>query len=1069
MKIDRASCSTVRVVRQPTSSLLRAAASTSSSAQRRGHVWTTALVLCLGNGCIAGQVKTGSEPPVTSCTEGGACVPAPACRQGRISCASGAAVCQVAEALADGTACADGQVCAGGACIDCTDGTSCTPSNHCHTGAISCAAGAVACANAGGTVTDGTLCGTDHVCAAGDCVACTSGVRCAAENPCHVALTSCATGTSVCTETGDNVADGTVCGGEHVCSGGVCVPCAAGLACTPADACHTGGMSCATGAMSCVDSGGHAADGTDCGTNQVCSGGTCVACASGAACPPANPCRVGVTSCSTGASVCAEAGDNVADGTPCGPDEVCRHGSCEACIAGGDCTPANPCHTGTLSCATGAAACVDSGAAVTDTTSCGALHVCIGGSCVDCPTPAVPATVSVTGTTSSTVSLSWATVGGAAGYRVYRAGSAGGPFAKVGSDASTTTFTDTGLSSATTYWYRVAAYTTCTEGNQSTAVSATTSGTASPVINELFTSSAGNFVVLAGGTFAVSGGRYVLSSPAAATVATFGNYNIALHRTKLAGDFTLTADVQTTDSDSWADVSVIFGYTAADHYYYAAFSLGNDAYTNGLFRVSGTTQTQIADFSTTIATSTSYAIQIQRSGSTITVSRDGTQVASATDATLGDGRVGLGSRDNAAIFDNLVVYGTTAPTDTSAPAVAFSTPAAGATVGTSCSVTGTASDADLLLNVDLQVDSGSFAPASGSSAWSLGLSSLTAGNHTLTARATDFAGNTSTATRSVVVSSGSGTITHGKDVDATNTGVLPDHESLLTTRTSSITVTESWITSANGGSRVLENCLFSRGPTLEVDVDNFTVRNCRFLGTSHAVVGWNSTAGRTYRNVAFEYCEFDGEHANHGGDSPLGTGGITLKRVHIHRWPRGMWIGDGYVHVEESYMHELTTDDSGTHLENIYVAGGEYLEFIRSKLISDQHYIGSGTETDCTSASLAIYNENYSRGLPYPAGFTPLDHVVVQDNYFESDGWYPLYCGALSGKHNPYPNNMTVSGNIFGRHAKRLIDSCGGGPVAYDNTEATNSWSNNAWGPKSSDCPGDPAEGTAIAAPSPMI
>lgn len=308
-------------------------------------------------------------------------------------------------------------------------------------------------------------------------------------------------------------------------------------------------------------------------------------------------------------------------------------------------------------------------------------------------------------------------------------------------------------------------------------------------------------------------------------------------------------------------------------------------------------------------------------------------------------------------------------------------------------------------------------------------------------------------------------ITHGSQVNALNTGVLASHESQLADVSSSIVVTEDWITASNGGRRVLEDCRFDTGQTLEIHVDNFTVSNCRFLGTSSASVGWNEDEQRTYKDVTFEHCEFDGQHLSAGGAVALGGSGIIAKRVHIHRWPRAMWIGDGFVRVEESYMHELTADDTGAHIENIYVAGGAHLQFARNKLVSDQHYVGKGQESLQTSASLAIYNESYTRGKPYPEGFTALDDIVVEDNYLESDGWYALYGGACIGKQNPYAKHVTIRGNIFGRHARRLIDRCGGAAVAYDSTDPTNKWLNNKWGPRSSDCPDEAAEGTEIAAP----
>ncbi|KAA2252259.1 cellulose-binding protein [Solihabitans fulvus] len=95
-----------------------------------------------------------------------------------------------------------------------------------------------------------------------------------------------------------------------------------------------------------------------------------------------------------------------------------------------------------------------------------------GGNSGDTTPPSVPANLATTGTTSSSVSLSWSPSTdnvGVAGYRVYRDG------AQVGT-ATGTTFTDTGLSAATRHTYTVAAYDAA--GNvsaRSAGVTATTS------------------------------------------------------------------------------------------------------------------------------------------------------------------------------------------------------------------------------------------------------------------------------------------------------------------------------------------------------------------------------------------------------------------------------------------------------------------------------------------------------------------------------------------------------------------------------------------------------------------
>jgi hypothetical protein len=304
---------------------------------------------------------------------------------------------------------------------------------------------------------------------------------------------------------------------------------------------------------------------------------------------------------------------------------------------------------------------------------------------------------------------------------------------------------------------------------------------------------------------------------------------------------------------------------------------------------------------------------------------------------------------------------------------------------------------------------------------------------------------------------GTGAVAHGEDLDETNTGVPSGH--VLKDVDAAVIVTESWIKDSNGGKRRIEDRNFLSGSGIQVKTGDFTVRYCKFNGTAGGSVEYGLDG------VVFEYCEFDGQHLNIGGSTALGTGSLTARRLHIHRWPRAFWFGWGNVRVEECYVHDETADGGDAHLENIYVAGGANQVFIRNKLISNEIHINGDTRM-MTSASLAIYNEDYAVGPPFPA-FPALDGIVVQDNYFETDGYYAMYCGALSSKGAPYAKHMVVSGNVFGRG---LHGMCGvGGPaIAFDPDQDGNSWVDNTWGaPGPGAQPGDPPEGAAVSAPGP--
>ncbi|HZM22688.1 MAG TPA: alpha-amylase family glycosyl hydrolase, partial [Anaerolineales bacterium] len=75
---------------------------------------------------------------------------------------------------------------------------------------------------------------------------------------------------------------------------------------------------------------------------------------------------------------------------------------------------------------------------------------------VDLQPPAAPAGLNVTSEGDSQVSLAWNSVAGAAGYNIYRSPVTGGGFVKAGSTTGTT-FTDTDLRNAQTYFYVVTA------------------------------------------------------------------------------------------------------------------------------------------------------------------------------------------------------------------------------------------------------------------------------------------------------------------------------------------------------------------------------------------------------------------------------------------------------------------------------------------------------------------------------------------------------------------------------------------------------------------------------------
>jgi Bacterial Ig domain/Fibronectin type III domain len=186
------------------------------------------------------------------------------------------------------------------------------------------------------------------------------------------------------------------------------------------------------------------------------------------------------------------------------------------------------------------------------------------------------------------------------------------------------------------------------------------------LICEDFSTSAANFVNI-GGTWNATGGQYLLTNPAQGTDSNKMLYNKALHNIPPTGDFTMTFDGSVNSTGSFADFGAAFDYQDENNYYYVDFNVTTDSTTNGLFKVVGGVQTQLAAFPNNITGNTNYQIKIVRTGSTITVSRNGTQVATASDSTFNSGSIGLGTRNDPATFDSLVVTGTSIPVDTKPP------------------------------------------------------------------------------------------------------------------------------------------------------------------------------------------------------------------------------------------------------------------------------------------------------------------------------------------------------------------------------------------------------------------
>lgn len=175
------------------------------------------------------------------------------------------------------------------------------------------------------------------------------------------------------------------------------------------------------------------------------------------------------------------------------------------------------------------------------------------------------------------------------------------------------------------------------------------------VIDEDFSSGASDWTEVAGGTWTVSSGRYVLSSPGTAGDGLLGN--IAIHDTSVSGDYTASGLIRITGTGSaWNDCVLVFGYQDSSNFYYASINESNDGYTHGIFKVVSGTPTELDDFgSLSISSDTDYDLEVVRSGSSIVVNLNSSQIGTATDSTFTGGQFGFGSKNDGGQFDDLLV------------------------------------------------------------------------------------------------------------------------------------------------------------------------------------------------------------------------------------------------------------------------------------------------------------------------------------------------------------------------------------------------------------------------------
>lgn len=327
-------------------------------------------------------------PLTQSCLSGAACALG-ACDVGVTECDGGSPACVRKASVVNGTACDAGDdaaaVCSGGSCSACNLGADCTEAGSCQQLNVACSTGSPVCM-ANCNVIDGTKCGANLYCNKGACAPCTNGSSCApAGKPCNRGSVTCAQGQATCNDLQMPAADGTACGTNEVCSGGQCVACTANDVCTPANACHTGLGSCATGTHQCVDMGqkpdGTGCTGTDkCMQSYTCKMGTCTG-SNPVTCPASDQCH-SANQCSSSTGACSSTpltGTPCSDGNGCTQSDTCQSGTCMG--SNPVVCPATACHVNPTCSSSGATTHTCTSQPGMDGSSCGTHMVCSGGNC----------------------------------------------------------------------------------------------------------------------------------------------------------------------------------------------------------------------------------------------------------------------------------------------------------------------------------------------------------------------------------------------------------------------------------------------------------------------------------------------------------------------------------------------------------------------------------------------------------------------------------------------------------------------------------------------------------------
>lgn len=168
----------------------------------------------------------------------------------------------------------------------------------------------------------------------------------------------------------------------------------------------------------------------------------------------------------------------------------------------------------------------------------------------DASAPDTPSGLAATAASTTAMTLTWTQVSGATSYDIYRSSTSGGTFSRLGSEptvssGSTTTYSDTGLSAGTTYYYKITSLNSSGESAASSEVSGTTTSASSG----------------GGGGGGGGGGSFITSSPSTTTS----------EKTDPDDGSTTTTDATVTTTDESTSAKVVTGFSDTKGHWASAY------------------------------------------------------------------------------------------------------------------------------------------------------------------------------------------------------------------------------------------------------------------------------------------------------------------------------------------------------------------------------------------------------------------------------------------------------------------------------------------------------------------